>query len=93
MSADTMPASQLSLFSAANPQVSPVTVANWTTEELERKAMAAIDAVLEAGHPLICAWSSGKDSSVVAMARYNSYGFSYPVSSGLRAFFRPKSQR
>lgn len=33
--------------------------------------MAAIDAVLEAGHPMICAWSSGKDSSVVANLMLN----------------------
>ncbi|WP_432263470.1 phosphoadenosine phosphosulfate reductase family protein [Cupriavidus sp. TMH.W2] len=66
-----MHASQLALFPAANPLVSPVTVTHLTSEELERRATAAIDAVLEAGHPMICAWSSGKDSSVVANLMLN----------------------
>jgi len=33
--------------------------------------MAVIDAVLDAGHPMVCAWSSGKDSSVVANLMLN----------------------
>lgn len=67
-----MQASQLSLFPLAASQASaPVVVTDWTPDELEQRAMAAIDAVLEAGHPLICAWSSGKDSSVVANLMLN----------------------